>query len=430
MSPDRDRGMVNVPDKIRPNNLTRRTFLERSLALGVSGSLFLTALDACGSSGNSNGPVTLTTWDYAAPDGAAILTQRYNSFTKAHPSIKFKRTYIPYPDMNQKILQAAAAGTLPDLLLIDSLDAPSIAANDLLADLTDRIKAWGQIDQYYSGILSPAVWQGKTYGLPNNSNDLALYYNVDMLEKAGVQPPTTWDELRSAASKLTRNGVYGFAVAAIKTMEGTFNFLPFLRQAGADWDTLDSPAAASALQFMVDLIKDGSMSREAINWAQPDSIGEFISGSAAMCQNGTWQIATLKAQAKFKWGVVPLPKGQTSATSLGGEVLTIAKTSKYIDEAWQFIQYAQDPQNLKPYLLASGALPVRKDVAQDPVWQKDPVLSVFTNELPFARSVGAGTKNFQASDLLTPALQSALTGQMSPSDALKQAFTSIKPLLS
>jgi multiple sugar transport system substrate-binding protein len=47
--------------------------------------------------------------------------------------------------------------------------------------------------------LNTSVFQGKNYGLPNNTNDIALFYNVDMLAKAGVQPPTTWAELRSAS---------------------------------------------------------------------------------------------------------------------------------------------------------------------------------------------------------------------------------------
>lgn len=430
---ERGQGIRDSAGRTGVDGLTRRTFLERAMAVGVGSGLGAALLSACGGEpANTNtpsGPITLTSWDYYTPEAGAILQQRYDSFTKLHPNIKFQRSHIPYPDMKQKVLQGAAAGTLPDLLYIDSLDAPSVAGQGILVDLTDRIKAWGQVDQYFTGILGASVWQGKNYGLPNNSNDLALFYNADMLTQAGVQPPTTWDELRAAAKKLTKNNVYGFAVSATKTMEGTFNFLPFLRQAGADWDSLDSPAAASALQLLVDLMKDGSLSKEAINWTQSDSIGQFLSGSAAMVQNGTWQLATLKQKANFKWGVVALPKGTASATSLGGEVQVIPKTGKHIDEVWQFIQFAQDPANLKSYLLASGALPGRKDVAQDTVWQNDPVLSVFVNSLSFARSVGAGTKNFQASDLLTPALQSALTGQAAPADALKSVSDSIKPLL-
>jgi multiple sugar transport system substrate-binding protein len=180
--------------------------------------------------------------------------------------------------MNQKVLQGAAGGTLPDLLLIDSLANPTFSSSGLLVDLTDRIKAWGQIGQYFPGILQSSSWHGKYYGLPNNSNCLGLYYNADMLEKAGVTPPTTWDELRSAAKKLTKNGVYGFATAATKTMEGTFEFLPFLREAGADWNTLDSPAATEALQFILQRVlveRTGSLPGRAKISMRPGSLSNL-----------------------------------------------------------------------------------------------------------------------------------------------------------
>ena len=438
MSFNRNQRRQDCHDEI--NNLSRRTFLERAQALGVSSlwacstGAMLTTLNACSGSGeantNTHGPITLTAWDYIVSEQANVVLQQYENFTKLHPGIKIQRTYIPYADMNQKVLLGAAAGTLPDLLLIDSLSHPTYSANGVLLDLTDRIKAWGQIDQYFPNILQSSSWQGQHYGLPNDSDCLGLFYNADMLEQAGLQPPTTWDELRSAAKKLTRNGVYGFATAATNTMEGTFEFLPFLRQAGADWDTLESSAATQALQFLVDLIKDGSLSQEVVNWAQPDSFRQFISGSAAMVQNGNWQLPVLQAQANFKWGATALPKGQTHATSLGGENWAIPKTSKQADAAWEFIQFTQDPQNSKQFVIAFGTLPGRKDVAQDAVWQKDPVRSVFVNELPFARTVGGGPNASKISDIFVPALQSALTGQMSAADALKSVSAEIKSLAS
>ena len=416
------------------NGLSRRAFLERTLALSVSSSAMLTALNACGNtdsgSTSTNQPITLTAWDYWISENAKVMLRRYDDFHKLHPGIKIERTYVPYADMNQKVLLATAAGTLPDLIFVDTLSHPTYSANDVLLDLTERIKAWGQIDQYFPGILQSCSWKGRQYGLPDHSNLLGLYYNVAMLENAGVQPPTTWAELRSAAKQLTKKGVYGFATAASKTMEGTFEFLPFLRQAGADWGTLDSPAATQALQFLVDLINDGSLSKEVINWAQPESMQQFLDGSAAMLQNGNWQLSTLEKKAKFKWGVVALPKGQTHATSLGGDNWAIFKTSKYADAAWEFIKFTQEPQRYKEHVIAIRALPGRKDVAQDAVWQKDPRLNVFVNQFPFAQTVGGGPNASKISSLFAPALQSALIGQVSAADALKQVSASIKSLLS
>lgn len=83
------------------HSLSRRRFLERSLALGIGSSAVLTALNACGttapSSGNANpnASITLTTWDYYTAAGVPLLVQRFNDFTKLHPNVKFQRSYIP-----------------------------------------------------------------------------------------------------------------------------------------------------------------------------------------------------------------------------------------------------------------------------------------------------------------------------------------------
>jgi hypothetical protein len=158
--------MLDCNHGISTNSLSRRTLLERSLALGIGigNSAILTALNACGDSGSgnthTNAPITLTAWDYSI-DHADTLLQRYENFTKLHPGIKIQRTYIPYANMNQKVLLAMAAGTLPDLLLVDSLSHPTYSANGVLLDLTDRIKAWGQIDSYVNRYPSSPPFLGR-----------------------------------------------------------------------------------------------------------------------------------------------------------------------------------------------------------------------------------------------------------------------------
>src|SRR5205085_2683146 len=184
---------------------SRRAFLERAAILGFSSSAAASFLAACGGSTaggstGSSGPVTLTLWDYFNPPGNGYLGL-ISGYTKANPSVKIQRTVVPFADLKQKLTQGAASGGLPDVAVIDNPDHSAFAALGVLADLTDQINAWGQVDQYFSGPWKSTTWKGKNYGIPNNSNCLALYYNKDMFHKAGVTPPTNWDELHSAAQK-------------------------------------------------------------------------------------------------------------------------------------------------------------------------------------------------------------------------------------
>jgi multiple sugar transport system substrate-binding protein len=432
MVSEQQHNLDEIINAVQTGRMKRRVFLERALALGLSSSAAAGIFAACGGSstttGSSSGPVTLKLWDYFNPAGNGYLGL-ISDYMKANPNIKIQRTTIPFADLKQKLLQGAASGQLPDIVVIDNPDHSSFAALGALTDLTDQVSAWGKADQYFPGPWKSTVWKGKNYGVPNNSNCLALFYNKDMFQKAGVTPPTNWDELHSTAKKLTKSGVYGFSMSLVKSEEGTFQFLPFLWEAGADLDTIDSPAAVSALQYLVNSVKEGLLSSEALNWVQQDAITQFIAQKAAMCINGPWQVPGLKQNAKFSWGVVPLPKGQQSASILGGENWAIPKTSQHVKEAWDFIQWTQQPTQLKSYIVTDDRLPSTKDLAQDAAFQKDPNLSVFVNSLEVAKPRAYGPNYPKISNAVQQAFQSAIAGQTSAANALQQAAQTIKPLL-
>ncbi len=425
-------GMDEMIHAMQTGRMSRRAFLERAAVFGFSSSAAAAFLAACGGSttgpSGSTGPVTLTLWDYFNPPGNGYLGL-VSGYTKVNPSVKIQRTVIPFADLKQKLIQGAASGQLPDIAVIDNPDHSAFAALGVLTDLTDQISAWGQSDQYFPGPLKSTIWKGKNYGVPNNSNCLALFYNKDMFSKAGVTPPTNLDELHSAAQKLTKSGVYGFSMSLVKSEEGTFQFLPFLWEAGADLDTIDSPAAVGALQYLVNFVKQGLLSPEVLNWSQQDAITQFIAQKAAMCINGPWNVPPVKQGAQFSWGVVPLPKGQQAASILGGENWAISKTSQHVKEAWDFIKWTQQPEQLRSYIITDDRLPSVKTLAQDPAFQKDPNLSVFVNSLEVAKPRAYGPNYPKISNAVQQAFQAAISGQMSATAALSQAAQTIKPLL-
>lgn len=416
---------------VRSGQMHRRAFLERALALGLSSSAALTLLEACGgtsSAGNSSGPITLTLWDYFNPAGKGYLGL-ISGYMKANPNIKIQRTVIPFADLKQKIIQGAASRQLPDIVVIDNPDHSAFSDMGILADITTQVTAWGQADQYFPGPWKSTTWKGKNYGIPNNSNCLALYYNKDMFKAAGLTPPTNWDELHNAARKLTKNGVYGFSMSLIKSEEGTFQFLPFLWEAGADLNTLNSTAGVSALQYLVSFVKEGLLSAESLNWTQQDAITQFIAQKAAMCMNGPWNLPPVQQGAKFSWGVVPLPQGQQAASILGGENWAITVTSKHVPEAWNFLQWTQQATQLKSYIEQDDRLPSRQDLANDPYFHQDPNVAVFITALQAARPRAYGPNYPKISNAVQQAFQSAISGQMSAANALNQAAQTINPLL-
>lgn len=378
----------------------------------------------------SEDPVTITWWDYMSAEAmVGAITNVIDNYQKENPHVTIERTYVPFGDLKNKLLLGSAAGQLPDIIWIDNPDHQAFAAAGVLADITKEIEQWGEADQYFNGPWSSTVYEGKNYGIPNSSNNLALYYNVDMLEKANVKPPKNWSELKDAAEKLTGQGVYGLSVSAVRNEQGTFQFLPFVWQAGSDLDNFDSPGTVEAVTLWKEMLDAGHMSKEILGQDQQAVMLQFVAGNVAMMVNGTWQIPALQKDAKFNWDIVPLPINQQGGTILGGENWAITSTSKHKDTAWDIVKYAQQPKFLTNFLKAAGRLPSRKDLIQDAYWQDDKHLKIFADGMNVAKARSYGPNYPKISDSIQEMIQQVLTGVKSPEVAVKETNEKIKPLL-
>jgi multiple sugar transport system substrate-binding protein len=408
--------------------LTRKSFLKIGGA-GLAGALWLGA-SGCGGGSKSTSEGAFTWWDYYQGTGDNAVNAMIQRYTKGHPSVSIKRQYVPFASFKQKLLQGATTGQLPDFVVVDDPDNASFAKLKVFTDLTQQIKNWGKADLFLDAPYKTTLWEGHNYGVPMVSNCIVLWYNKPFLQQAGVKPPTNWDELKQSAAALTKGGRHGLAVSGIQSEEGTFQWLPFLWQSGADIPTINSAGGKAALGLWVDMVKSGSMSRGILNWAQADVLNEFIHGRAAMMVNGPWQLPVIKAEAKnLDWGVTVLPKGKQSASVLGGENLAISTACKNVDGAWRFIEWMEEPDNFKQLQIDTGNLPSQKQLLKDPYWSKDPVYSVFAQQLLVAKPRAYGPNYPKISDAIQKAMQAAISGQSSVDDALAKAQETITPLL-
>lgn len=404
----------------------RRGFL-RAAGAGAAGLGLGSALAGCGSDKQS-GTVTLTWWDYFTLDNfQPAFTRLVKDIEAQVPGVRIERRTFPFADLERQITLGAVSGDLPDIAIVDNVSMNSLAGSGLLADLTERVEDWGQADQYYKGPWDGCQVDGKSLGIPNNSNCLALYYNTRMLDSAGVKPPTTWDQLADTAQRLTSGERFGLAMSAIRTEEGVFQFLPFLWQAGGDLDTF-ATYGATALAFLDDLVAKGSLSEQCVGWTQQDVNTRFVNGRAAMQINGPWQLPTIK-KTDVEYGVVALPRDRESATCLGGENWVVMASSDHQDKAWEVLEYTQRPSVLVPYLVTVGNLPARKDLADTGTWASDPALRLFLSQLPVARPRQYGPGYADASQAVAEAEQSVLTGTASPSAVAKTTATKLDKAL-
>ena len=385
-----------------------------------------TKTDSADSGSASGGQVTVEMWDYLSGETANdSINAAIAEFEKANPDIKVKRTTFAFADLSKSILQGSVGGQVPDVAVVDVVDNQNFASLGMLKDLSnDGINK----SDFFEGPWSSVVYEGKTYGIPLNSNNLALYYNKQMLKDAGVEVPTDWASLKEVAKKTTKGDVKGIAISAVKSESATFQVLPFVWQTGGDLKDY-ATSGATALAYLRGLIDDGSMSEAVTNYTQEDARTQFITGKSAMMINGPWELATLTKDAQFDWDVAPLPKDKRAATSMGGENVVVMNGAKQSEAAVKLAKYLTSAEGAKIYCDGSGQLSSRPDLQGKLKLSSDPKLKVFEDQLQYAHARAYGKDYPKISEAIQLSMQEALTGASTPEAAAKKAADTMNPLL-
>ncbi|GHD03174.1 sugar ABC transporter substrate-binding protein [Zhihengliuella salsuginis] len=402
-----------------------RTTRRRLLSAAATAAVVPLVLTACGggSGGEGSDPDTLTVLDYYNNEPDKSLMQAAIDDCGAEIGVTIDRETVPGQDLIQKVLQRSSSKTLPDVLMLDNPDVQEIAQSGGLSPLSD----YGvDTSGFAEGILDAATYEGEVYGIGPVVNTLGLFYNVEMLEEAGIEPPETWDELEAAAEELTTGDRYGVGFSAVATYEGAWQFLPFMWSNGADETDLTSPEAAEALQLWVDLVDSGSASESVLNWSQGDVKDQFVAGNLAMMVNGPWQIPALE-ESGVEYASVQVPvneAGTTPIAPLGGEVWTVPVTGDDAKQAKaaEFVECLSNDENQMEIAQATYKVPTRTELIDDYVAEV-PSMQAFADQVRNARSRTGqlGTEWPETATTMYTGIQLALTGQVSVEEAFEQA---------
>ncbi|MFC3999520.1 extracellular solute-binding protein [Nocardiopsis sediminis] len=347
----------------------------------------------------------------------------------AEAGVRVQQLSVPADQLVPKALRMASSGSLPDVLIVDGSDLPQFAAAGGLVPLEELGLSTASLSD---GALSFGGYDGVYYGAARSVNSLGLFYNTDILEEAGVEPPETWEELRRAAAALTEGDRYGLAISALATEDGVYQFLPWLWSNGGDERELGAPEAVEALTFVTSLIEAGYASRSAVNWTQADVNDQFIAGNAAMMVNGPWQMPVLREHPDVNWGVVEIPvpeAGATPVAPLGGETYTVPVNRERPERertAAALVACLTTPEAQLDWAARVSNVPLDAGAVEG-YREEVPELAPFADQVQTARSRTeyVGTEWNTYSQAIGTALQAALTGQASPESALSQAQAQI-----
>lgn len=409
-------------------------FIRNSL---MAGAIALASVSSLAVAAYAADEVTITIWSLDKPEQPALNLAR--EFDEKEPGIKVEYRLIQFDDVVSEAMRAFSTGQAPDIIAIDNPEHALFASRGAFLDLTDKIAASSVIkkENYFPGPLNSVTWDEKLFGVPKATNTIALYYNADMFKEKGLdpdKPPQTWDELLDAARKLTdpAKNVYGLAFSAKASEEGTFQFLPWAQMAGGGYEKINSDGAVKALEAWKTLMAEKLASPDSLTRGQWDSTGTFNSGNAAMAISGPWELNRMSEEAKFDWRVALLPvpeAGAERSSAMGDFNWAIFSSTKHPKEAFKALEYfaSQDDKMFANY----GQLPARSDITLPATGndKKDAGLKVFQEQLKYAKARGPHPQWPKISKAIQDAIQAALTGQMSPKDALDQAAEKINAVL-
>lgn len=384
----------------------------------------------------------LTFWHYWDGANGQALQSLIDRYQKDHPGVSIESVFVPGGDLLTKLQAAITAKQTPTLAISDLVAMPLLTRSGALVPLDDYLKAANtNLSDYFPGPLVYGQYQGKRYSLPVSASNLALFWNKDLFRQAGLNPergPRNWDEMLQFARTIKqKTGKWGLELFTTGGEGTTWQTQVYFWGAGADFLNSDNSAPAfnsaqgqKALQFLVDLVQKEKVAPLA-PW------GLFGRGEAGMVMDGSWMTQFFPMQVNFELGATPFPfaSGGKAATNMGGEQVFIFKGDEATQKAaWDFIQWFSSTPVQVEWNRATGFMPVKKSVANDPgykAWVKNarPLLQPFVDSMAFARPRPPVPSYPQISDIFARYVQEALYGRMSVKDALNKAAAEVTPLL-
>jgi multiple sugar transport system substrate-binding protein len=361
-----------------------------ALAVGCGGGTSSSPTPAASSTDKT--PVTLTVWHPWTNPEKKVFESAVQGFTQKYPWIKLK--VVGFPDsstFDQQLIKAINAGNGPDVAISFAPDyVGQYAADGLLLDLQpymtrDNIPA----DEFAAAARTYTSFKGKQVVLPVLADSYGLYYNKDLLAKAGISaPPKTMSELTTDAQKLTvRNPDGSIKIAGFVPLEA--------------WEELDPTDLARAwngkyfdAQGQPQLSRDPAWAdahtwqKQLVDWygyknilkffstytaSEFDANNAFQNGKVAMVFDGEWRTAFIKRYTpKLNYGTAPFPAADTMPQIYGvgrvsGTVAGIPRTAPHADDSWLLVKYmATDTDFLVTLANGLGNVPTTQAAADSP----------------------------------------------------------------
>lgn len=433
-----------------------RSHFRRAAAAAAAASMVLVAA-ACGGDddkGDSGGGGSSTALEGKGPitfatgkDTSGNLQNQVNAWNSQHPDEKVKVVELPEQADAQRQQMVQAALNKQDTYSILNLDVvwtAEFAANRWVVELPKD--QFPSLDKAIPATVKTAQYRDKLYGVPITSDGGLLYYRKDLLDKAGVKPPTTWDEMKAACDKvkaLPEGKSLNCYAGQFDKYEGlTVNFSEAINGAGGvvvgddGKPNVNTPEAQAGLEFLVNGFKSGEIPRAAITYQEEPSRRAFQEGKLVFLRNWPYVYALAQktdgsSKVAGKFAVAPLPgKDGPGVSTLGGHNYAISAFTKNKASAAEFIKFMASEERQKANVQKTSQAPTWASLYDDPALQKEfPYLAPLKASISNAKPRPTVVKYGDVTAAIQNAAYDALGGKVAPKQALTDLQTKLSGLI-
>jgi multiple sugar transport system substrate-binding protein len=414
------------------------------LQLGLIGVVAALVLGACGGPEEGGGGGAQGTGPFTfvvGKDTSGWTKKLIGDWNAAHPDQKASLLELPEAADAQRsafVTNLQAKSDTYDVLGIDVIWTGEFAKSGWLLELD---QSQFPLDKELKPAVDTAMFEGKLWAAPFRTNGGLLFYRKDILDKAGKQPPKTFDELKALCPLAQQNNMGCYAGQFSKYEGLTVNFAEAVQAAGGEIMTDNGtkvalgPQAVQGVTFLADGLKQGYIPKEAITYKEEEGRRAFMSGKLLFLRNWPY-VYTLASESdpankvKGKFDVVPLP-GFTGpgSSSLGGINLAVSAYSTKQQSAVEFLKLASTQEQMKTMSTLSGEPPAWADLYQDPdMVKKFPYLPTLKEGLLQAKPRPVTPYYQEVTTAIQEEAYAALQGQKAPDQAVNDLTTKLNQI--
>lgn len=333
----------------------------------ILGSLVLSACSSDSSSDNDKNTLTYAYWSDIDMD--AVHKEAKKIFEKKYPDTELKRQIIPRSNYYTKMKTSVGGGSGADVFLMNGVNFALFQDLDLLKNIQPMINE-SEVDMsvYPKGIVELYSNDGDVYGIPYYEGALALYYNKEIFDNAGVPYPDetwTWEDVKEKGEKLANQDKKIYGIALSQSLQETL--YPLVKQAGGNVLTEDgtgsgfgTPETKEAVKYIQDLIKKGvSPSAQVVLETETKQL--FASGRAAMVPSGSYNLNLFKETLGDNVGVAVLPHNEKRGYLIHGSSYVMNESTENEKKAFELMKILTGLKVQKTLAESGGNFPAHME---------------------------------------------------------------------